>query len=432
MANLNISNIPAMIKEVKETLTINLDKAGIDFNEAVFLNSYSAGKDSQATRHVMNEITEGHSRSVMADTDNENPITLEYAKSIHEQDGYSPVEIIRADFSEERFAIKRDSLSKRWSKHQRIQAGAYKGVTMPRLNDPDSKFSELWRKYTNLNWQPHDFQTPLEAALHYTHRTGNAFLDSMILHGKQPQRKDRSCTEELKMDSVWEQVNEPLIEDGEFVIQASGVRSQESEKRAAYKRFEEDRRDETQSTYNFLPIQHWLHQDVFACMKYFGVNPNPLYKMGMGRVGCMPCILVNKDELVEIAARFPEEIDRIYQWELHLRWVSRWLHWRAVPSFNQKEIYKVHKGRILAKTGKKHISMGPHKLFGMEVCHRGLTHEPFALSNISFLGDRGGKSNTTIYDAVEWSKTGRGGTTYDMIRMTIDADACSSRYNLCE
>jgi len=31
----------------------------------------------------------------------------------------------------------------------------------------------------------------------------------------------------------------------------------------------------------------------------------------MGRVGCMPCINSKKEELYEIARRFPEEIERV-------------------------------------------------------------------------------------------------------------------------
>jgi Lon protease-like protein len=34
----------------------------------------------------------------------------------------------------------------------------------------------------------------------------------------------------------------------------------------------------------------------------------------MGRVGCMPCINCRKDELREIALRFPETIERIERW----------------------------------------------------------------------------------------------------------------------
>ena len=37
--------------------------------------------------------------------------------------------------------------------------------------------------------------------------------------------------------------------------------------------------------------------------------------MGMGRVGCMPCINCRKDELLEISKRFPEVIERITRFQ---------------------------------------------------------------------------------------------------------------------
>ncbi|CAJ0571035.1 unnamed protein product, partial [Mesorhabditis spiculigera] len=43
----------------------------------------------------------------------------------------------------------------------------------------------------------------------------------------------------------------------------------------------------------------------------------------MGRVGCMPCINVGKMELFEIARRFPEEVERIAQWEEIVKMASK-------------------------------------------------------------------------------------------------------------
>jgi len=40
-----------------------------------------------------------------------------------------------------------------------------------------------------------------------------------------------------------------------------------------------------------------------------GIKPNPLYSQGMGSSRCMPCINCRKDELREIALRFPEAFD---------------------------------------------------------------------------------------------------------------------------
>lgn len=41
----------------------------------------------------------------------------------------------------------------------------------------------------------------------------------------------------------------------------------------------------------------------------------PALSAGCNRVGCMPCIMCAKDELREIAARWPEEAARVREWE---------------------------------------------------------------------------------------------------------------------
>ncbi|MDR2004113.1 MAG: phosphoadenosine phosphosulfate reductase family protein [Prevotella sp.] len=46
-----------------------------------------------------------------------------------------------------------------------------------------------------------------------------------------------------------------------------------------------------------------------------GVDLNPLYRMGMGRVGCYPCILANLMEIHQIAVRTPERIDEVAVYE---------------------------------------------------------------------------------------------------------------------
>ncbi|HCM9589239.1 TPA: phosphoadenosine phosphosulfate reductase family protein, partial [Enterobacter hormaechei subsp. steigerwaltii] len=120
-----------------------------------------------------------------------------------------------------------------------------------------------------------EFQTPLEAALSVLHPSGNSFLDACLLHGKFPQLRDRFCTDELKIQIAFDAVMQPMLDDGEVIVQWSGVRADESSKRAGYERFSTDQRDPA-FLYNFLPIHQWTASDVFALHKHFGLNPNPL------------------------------------------------------------------------------------------------------------------------------------------------------------
>ena len=112
-----------------------------------------------------------------------------------------------------------------------------------------------------------------------------------------------------------------------------------------------------------------------------GVKHNPLYEMGMGRVGCMPCINCRKDELLEISKRFPEVIDRIDQWEQAVKQASK----RQVATF-------------------------------------------FAAPS----DDSEWSATQTIRVFVEWAQTSRGGKQFDFLRMQDDGPVCTSIYGLCE
>ncbi|WP_219930876.1 phosphoadenosine phosphosulfate reductase family protein [Vibrio albus] len=218
----------------------------------------------------------------------------------------------------------------------------------------------------------------------------------------------------------------PLIEDDQEVIQWSGVRGDESDKRAGYSRFSEDKRNEHGQLFNFLPIHQWTAADVFACYRYFGVKPNELYKQGMDRVGCMPCILVKKEELAEIAARFPDELDRVARWEKQVGMVSRWIHWMIAGHIDRRQFFEY----ITDNDGKR--KRRPFRLGNSRRYNSGYVLNTEAYKSTCMLGPRGNIIGGSVWDAVDWSKTGRGGQVYDLVTAAIDAEACSSRYGLCE
>lgn len=124
----------------------------------------------------------------------------------------------------------------------------------------------------------------------------------------------------------------------------------------------------------------WTAADVFEAHRIAGLEPNPLYRQGMNRVGCMPCINAGKDEVLAISKRFPQHIERIAYWEQCVALASR----RMAASFFPDPDRDVH------------------------------------------LNKRG------IYNVVAWSKTQRGGQNVDWIRATEEPAACSSAYGLCE
>lgn len=325
----------------------------------VHLVSVSGGKDSTATAIL---ALEQHGRNacrfVFADTGNEHESTLEYALDYLPRVLGVQVDVVKADFSDE-FATKRANL-------QRIADGEPESAVYGKR-----KFMYQWTAEA------------AREALELLHPTGNPYLDLCLVRGGFPSRKRQYCTEYLKTKPLTEYAL-GIIETGVAVWSWQGVRLDESDSRrtrlqgtgACVKAFEVV----GGGLFNYRPILRWNVRDVFQAHEIVGVEPNPLYRQGMTRVGCMPCINCGKDELREIAQRFPEHIERIARWE-----------------------------RLVSK-----------------VCR---PRSPVSFFHLGTQGHSG--QDNRIHAVVEWSKTTRGGRQYDLL--TVDEPiACSSAYGLCE
>ena len=293
----------------------------------------SGGKDSTATLLLAIERQAPGIKPVFCDTGHEHPATYEYIAYLEQRLGLS-IQTIKADFSKD-IARKRLFVQNKWPE---------KGVS-----------AEV-----------------VERALAILHPTGNPFLDLCIWKGRFPSTKVRFCTEELKVLPMQDQIILPALKAGEEVVSWVGVRRDESAARSTLP--EREREDAGNEIYR--PILDWTAADVFAFHAKHNVEPNPLYKQGMGRVGCMPCIMARKAELLEISKRFPEQIERVREWE-----------------------------RIVSQASKTGFS--------------------------TLFPSANGHGEGGIDEEVRWSKTSFGGR-----QMTIDAilevPSCSSIYGLCE
>jgi 3'-phosphoadenosine 5'-phosphosulfate sulfotransferase (PAPS reductase)/FAD synthetase len=218
-------------------------------------------------------------------------------------------------------------------------------------------------------------------ALDMLYPTGNPYLDLCLWKGRFPSRTAQYCTEELKRNvAVAYQLD--LIDAGHRVISWQGIRRDESLSRRNAKKIERI----APRLWAFRPLVDWTAEQVFELHRKAGVEPNPLYMQGMKRVGCMPCINVGKDQIRQIAARFPEHISRIEKWE---ELVSR-----------------------AAKRG--------HSTFFHKVDEKGASIDAaiFARNNIR--------------QTIEWARTSRGGRQFDLMADLIEPKACASMYGLCE
>lgn len=239
----------------------------------------SGGKDSTAT--YCRAIERGVPfRAVAADTGNEHPATYEAVNRLHEKTGGPKVEWVKADFSA-KIARKRAFIEKNWQAH---------GV-------------------------PADL---VERALDVLHPTGNPFLDLCLWKGRFPSRKAQFCTAELKVEPIDLHVTRPMLTTGETVISWQGVRSAESEARRFLPAFQKivAHDDLPGQLYVFRPLLRIENvEEVFEIARRHGLSPNPLYGWGLSRVGCFPCINCAKGELALVDSHFPEQIDRLEEWE---------------------------------------------------------------------------------------------------------------------
>lgn len=307
--------------------------------------SVSGGKDSTALLLLALERETENLQAVFADTGHEHPQTYEYVQYLN--DKVFPIRTIRADFSKD-IARKREFVATKWREQ---------GV-------PE--------------------ETVLRA-LDALHPTGNPFLDLCIWKGRFPSTKARFCSEELKRNPIVEQVQMPLLDQGHTIWSWQGVRADESLARRDLPELDcVGGGADGGELWNYRPILKWTAQDCFDMHRKHGIKHNPLYEQGMGRVGCMPCIHCRKDELLEISKRFPDQIERVAEWERIVQAASKW---------------------------------GTATLLNAGI--KGLSNEE-------------AESVSNIYQMVEWSKTSRGRHQYDFIRMNNDGPLCSSIYGLCE
>jgi 3'-phosphoadenosine 5'-phosphosulfate sulfotransferase (PAPS reductase)/FAD synthetase len=304
--------------------------------------STSGGKDSLATAVIAQDrMGPENCISAFCDTGNEHELTLEY---VHEYlpTVFGPITILKANFDRQ-IAGKRAYVAKTWREE---------GVP----------------------------EAIVERALSVLHPTGNPFLDLCTWKGRFPSRKAQFCTQELKRRPL-DNLMLDLIGSGHEVSSWRGIRRDESQNRA--NALEHDVAAEGWKIEH--PIVHWTAQQTIDFVLSRGLKLNPLYSLGMGRVGCMPCINCNKDELLEISKRFPAHIDRIREWESIVCMAAK----RGWTTFFTDR-----------KEGEESDS------------------EIFARLNV---------------DArVRWAQTSHGGRRADWIREMEPAAACSSLYGLCE
>ena len=297
--------------------------------------SVSGGKDSQATALFVRDLGID-AEYIFADTGHEHPLTmahLDYLETV-----LGTIRRVRADFTRH-MSVRRENLQKLWEGE------------IP--------------------------QERIDRALEIIQPTGIPMLDLAILKGRFPSAKARFCTQELKVLPIFQHCYAPAIKAGYSVVSWQGIRADESPSRAAMPMVS----IEDPGIIAVRPILHWNAATVFNFNAAHNTRANPLYLNGMGRVGCMPCIMCRKSEVRAIAQRYPEEFERLAEWEGIVKQASK----RGLATF--------------------------------------------------FAADKTPGTEDTRSNAMavkRWSMTTHGGKQLDLLSESEDSGSCSSIYGLCE
>lgn len=314
--------------------------------------SVSGGKDSTVLLLLaLSRVPRERLRVVFCDTGNEHPQTYAYLTYLEQTLGLEIVRL-KADFSAEMAAKRRF-------------------IANDQRTGRDAKGRR--RRWSNR---------AKRRALAHLYPTGNPFLDLCLIKGRFPSNRAQFCTHELKRNqAVSYQLD--LVDQGYRVVSWQGIRRDESARRRNAERIEWI----GPRMIAYRPLVDWTAEQVFAYHRQQHIEPNPLYRQGMHRVGCMPCVNVAKGELHEISRRFPEQIQRISDWEQRVCCTSK----RGFSTF-------LHKGP------------GEHG--------SATAQQIFAAAN--------------IWQTVQWSKTTHGGRQFDLLAESNDVHVCASEYGLCE
>jgi 3'-phosphoadenosine 5'-phosphosulfate sulfotransferase (PAPS reductase)/FAD synthetase len=364
--------------------------------------SISGGKDSTAVACLaverMQRRPDFRPRFLFADTGNEHDVTLEQVAYLARALGIE-IETVKADFSN-RFAARREAMARDWPKELRRKQHTTQ-CREHQANDLSYAEKAAYREECDcpIKVSPPVPDHLIRRAISFMVPTGNPFLDMAKLHGRFPGSKTRFCTQELKLDPM-EFIKSPIRMAGTPVVEWVGERAEESQARAKKPMIETVRCSWRAPAVIYRPIHKWKAAQVFEIAKRHGLKPNPLYLLGMSRVGCF-CIMAQKEEVRLTAMHFPEVIERIAEWEVDCGNVAR------------------HANTAVARGERDEFISS-------------------FLPTDKLPPDENGKVRARIDRAVEWSKTSRGGRNYDLlntldeIEQLSDGPKCSSKYGLCE
>lgn len=223
--------------------------------------------------------------------------------------------------------------------------------------------------------------------IHWVKGTVGGMEALVLKKGMFPSKTRRFCTEELKIKPILMFIEKVAADPDITVVNTVGIRALESVARKSMPEWEWNHK---MGVWVWRPLITWTVEDVLVMHHRHGVDVNPLYRLGFGRVGCWPCVFSNKKNIARIADMDPERIDLIRKLEI----------------------------RMQAEAEARYTA-------------RGETFESLGYMRPSFfvLRKRGKVVMATIDEVVEWSRTSYGGKQFEL--WNDDFEGCA-RWGLCD
>lgn len=147
------------------------------------------------------------------------------------------------------------------------------------------------------------------------------FFDLVRKYKRLPSGQQQFCTDFLKIKPIEKFIHEYMSKHNlKTAINATGMRAEESKRRANKKPFEisvmnKPRKFPEHIIYDWLPIFDYSERAVFAEIKNAGQEPHEVYSMGFSRLSCVFCVNGRIKEHEQASKLRPELFDKMAKLE---------------------------------------------------------------------------------------------------------------------
>ena len=174
---------------------------------------------------------------------------------------------------------------------------------------------------TNERTKPISFETPDKGVM-TTGGTRGELSTRRMWPAVSPDLGKRFCSSYSKIDVGARAITSQTRFCGKRTVFITGERAAESSNRSKYLRFEPHRTDRRNGRLarhvdHYRPVLDWSEQEIWDCMKRWGVRPHPAYEF-VGRCSCAFCIFSSANQLATLRDIDPQGFNQMATLEIDL------------------------------------------------------------------------------------------------------------------